>query len=539
MKPPEWAQRADRELNRVFEFIVWGFIQLGHGLAWIWNQTPGQWEWWWRALLLVAVFAIGSRLIGILVRRLWAALWGIPKIFGAARFASLRELRRAGMLKPGGRFLGQVRGRDVFLHGEGHCLTIAAQGSGKTTGLIIPTLITYRGGSVIVTDPKGAITAQTRRLREQAGRVVVLNPWREELAGDPSFGMDLGDDGFNPLQLVGMDPEGRSAASTLAGLVLPDMPGETSYWREEARELLEWAMLFQATHYPEHMRTLTGLRAMLYDPTELIEGMKTLATGEPRRGAAGALQAAAAKFAGMHAMGAGAQFIGAQGTATTALKIYGEGTRLADHVSKPDGFKLSDLKGETPITLYLICPPGHLVSDDRKWLNLVLALVMQQVGKPGAARETVLLMDEFPALGPLPNLLPSLEQFREAGLRAHLIAQNPGQVLQVYGQDGLRRLWGVAEYKQFFRITDPEQARLLSDWLGQQTVRTENRSAKGDISTGLAGVPLIRPEELAGLARGRQIIMRPEGRPAFGRVVPFFKRRAWAAAVDPNPYRPG
>ena len=80
MKPPEWAQRADRELNRVFEFIVWGFIQLGHGLAWIWNQTPGQWEWWWRALLLVAVFAIGSRLIGILVRRLWAALWGIPKI---------------------------------------------------------------------------------------------------------------------------------------------------------------------------------------------------------------------------------------------------------------------------------------------------------------------------------------------------------------------------------------------------------------------------------------------------------------------------
>ncbi|BBK42456.1 hypothetical protein STVA_24760 [Allostella vacuolata] len=52
-------------------------------------------------------------------------------------------------------------------------------------------------------------------------------------------------------------------------------------------------------------------------------------------------------------------------------------------------------------------------------------------------------MDEFPALGYLPNLLPSLKQFREAGLRAHLIAQNPGQVLQVYGQDGLRRLWGA------------------------------------------------------------------------------------------------
>lgn len=537
MKPPEWAQNVDRELNRVFEFIVWGFMQLGYGLAWIWNQTPGQWEWWWRALLLVAVFALGPRLIGVIVRHLWGAAWGIPRIFGEARFASLRELRRAGMLKPGGRFLGRVRGKDVFLHGEGHCLTIAAQGSGKTTGIIIPTLITYRTGSVVVTDPKGAITAQTRRMREKLGRVVVLNPWREELSGDPSFALDLGDDGFNPLQVVGLDQDGRTAAATLAGLVLPDMPGEDSYWRQEARELLEWGMLYLAANEPPARQTLPRLHALLYDTAALTGTLEEMAKANYQAGPQAALRSIASKFYGMIAMGAGQQFAGVQGAATTALKIYAEGYRLADHVSRLDGFKLSDLKGDVPITLYLICPPGHLVSDDRKWLNLVLALIMQAIGKPGAARETVLLMDEFPALGYLPNLLPSLEQFRESGLRGHLIAQNPGQVQQIYGQDGLNRLRGIAEYKQFFRITDPEQAKLLSDWLGQRTVRTENRSATGETSTGLAGVPLVRPEELSGMARGRQIIMRPEGRPAFGQVVPFFKRREWAAAVDPNPYR--
>lgn len=530
-----FAEGLDRALNEAFEFVVWGFVQLGHALAFAWHLSPADWPWWARIGVIFAALFIAPRLLVALARK----IRGFPKIFGRARFASLRELRRAGMLKPGGRFLGRVRGRDVFLHGEGHCLTIAAQGSGKTTGLIIPTLIGYRGGSVVVTDPKGAITAQTRRLREEAGRVVVLNPWRDELKDDPAFGLDLGDAGFNPLQLVGADPDGRSAAATLAGLLLPDMPGESPYWREEARELLEWGMLFQATHYPPHLRTLPALRSMLYDAAELVDGMKELATGEPSSGARAALQAGAKKFYGMTAMGAGSQFVGAQGTATTALKIYEDGTRLAGHVSRKDGFRLADLKGETSLTVYVICPPGHLVSDDRKWLNLVLALIMQQIGKPGAARETVLLMDEFPALGHLPNLLPSLEQFREAGLRAHLIAQNPGQVLQVYGQDGLRRLWGVAEYKQFFRITDPEQARLLSDWLGQQTVRTENRSARGETSTGLAGVPLIRPEELSGLPRGRQIIMRPEGRPALGHVVPYFRRRDWAKAVDPNPYRRG
>lgn len=529
-----WVQDVERERDRAFEFVVWGFVQLGKGAAWVWRQTPATWEWWWRAALIFAVAMVVPRLIGFAVRRMGK----IPRIFGAARFASLRELRRAGMLKPGGRFLGQVKGRDVSLHGEGHCLTVAAQGSGKTTGLIIPTLITYRGGSVVVTDPKGAITAQTRRLRQGAGRVVVLNPWREELAEDPAFGIDLGDDGFNPLQLVQLDEDGRSAAATLAGLVLPDMPGEDSYWRQEARELLEWGMLYQAANEPLERRTLPRLHALLYDTAELVHTFEQMAEANnvPQQAA---LRAVAAKFHGMVSMGAGQQLAGIQGSATTALKIYAEGYRLAAHVSKPDGFRLADLKGDMPVTLYLICPPGHLVSDDRKWLNLVLALVMQQVGKPGAARETVLLMDEFPALGYLPNLLPSLEQFREAGLRAHLIAQNPGQILQFYGQDGLRRLWGVAEYKQFFRITDPEQAKLLSDWLGQRTVRTETVNAKGEKSTGLAGVPLIRPEELTGLPRGRQIIMRPEGRPALGQVVPFFKRREWAAAVDPNPYRPG
>lgn len=530
------ADKLDQAFNEIFAFVVAMFTYLGQAAAWLWEQTPQQWPVVGRLALLLALLVVGPRLVRVLVVYGWRALRRMPRTFGRARFASVGELRRAGLLKPGGRFLGALKGHGIAMHGEGHCLTVAAQGSGKTTGLILPTLITYRAGSVIVTDPKGAITAQTRRLRSQLGRVVILNPWRQELMADKSFALDLGDDGFNPLQLVGTDYEGRAAAARLAALLLPDMPGEESYWRAEARELLEWCMLFQATHYPKPMRTLPGLRAMLYDSAELLAGMEQLAKGEPRSGPQGVLQAGAAKFHGMAAMGAGAQFVGAQGTATTALKIYDEGSALAQHVSR-DGFRLADLKGDKPVTLYLICPPGHLVGDDRKWLNLVLALITQEIGKPGVARETLLLMDEFPALGYLPNLLPALEQFREAGLRAHLIAQNPGQVIQTYGQDGLRRLWGVAEYKQFFRVTDPEQARLLSEWLGQRTVWSESRNARDEASSGLAGVPLIRPEELAGMSRGRQIIIRPEGRPVSAQVVPFFKRREWAAQLDPNPYR--
>jgi hypothetical protein len=62
---------------------------------------------------------------------------------------------------------------------------------GKITGLIISTLLSYTVGSVIVTDPQGAITAQMRRHSARLGRVMVLNPWRTELKNDPIFGLYL------------------------------------------------------------------------------------------------------------------------------------------------------------------------------------------------------------------------------------------------------------------------------------------------------------------------------------------------------------
>jgi len=522
---------------RAYEASMWAVF---HGfypfLWWLWNLTPAGWP---VLLKIVPFFLVPFALFPILRPfAFWRRVRG-SALFGSARWANLRELRRAGMLRPGGRFLGVFRGRDLYLHGEGHCLTVAAQGGGKTTGLIIPTLLTYRAGPVIVTDPKGAITAQTARFRRSLGRVVVLNPWRDELAQDPAFGLDLGDDGMNPLQAVGLSPEGRQAASLLAALLLPDMPGEEAFWRQEGRELLEWGMLWQAMRLPEGQRTLPRLRGLLYDLPELVSILEAVTKGEPgNEPGARALRDGAGKFYGLIAMGAGAQLSGVVGTATTALKIYDQDTRLAGHVSR-DGFRLSDLKAGEPLTLFVICPPDHLVGDDRKWLNLVLALICQQIGRPGRAVETVLLADEFPALGYLPNLAGALEQFREAGLRAHLIAQNVGQILTIYGQDGLRRFWGACENKQFFRITDPEQARLLSSWIGERTERQVSRGSDGRETVSLVGVPLVRPDELLRMRGERQVIIRPELPPIRAAVVPFFKRGEWAGLADSNPYRHG
>jgi type IV secretion system protein VirD4 len=547
MSQGEW-HRIGEAVGSVILFLyqgaqgmAWAFYR---ALWWLWNVTPYGWPVWAKLAIYPAIP------FGIVTARWAFRKWRWrPRVFGEARFATLKELREAGLLRPGGRFLGRFEERrflrgwqaaDLFMHGEGHCLTIAAQGSGKTTGLIIPTLLTYRAGSVVVTDPKGAITAQTRRHRESLGRVVVLNPWRRELMNDPAFGMDLGDDGFNPLQGVDTTPEGRAAAAQIAALLVPDMPGESQpYFRQDARGLLGWCLLWQAVVIkdPVH-RTLPRLHGLIYDLPHLAELMKAHSEDKSNGPGRHALRLGASKFYGMY-KSAPAQFTGVLGTLTTALSIYEQDSHLGEHVSAKGGFSLSDIKGGEPITLYLICPPGHLVGDDRKWLNLVLALIAQEIGKPGLARETVLLMDEFPALGYLPNLAPALEQFREAGLRAHLIAQNPGQIVTTYNQDGLSRLWGACETKQFFRITDPNHASVLSDWLGRRQVENFSVNQKGEVTRNLVEVPLIRAERLTGMPQGRQVIMRPAMNPIWASVIPYYRRTAWRGLVDPNPYRDG
>lgn len=538
----------DSALNDAAEASGSFFAWLYRVIAGAYALTPESWTPGARVALMLGVFFFAGpwllgRILPALRNRVGRWFRRLPTLFGQSRWAKVAELRRAGMLEPGGRFLGRIRDPGwfkkpemMFMHGEGNLLTIAAQGAGKTTGLVIPTLVTYRAGSVIVTDPSGEITAQTKRLRSSIGPVVVLNPWAEEFKRDPSFkGAELGDDGFNPLQVVDDTPEGRSNAATLAALLLPDMPGEEPMWRTEARTLLEWAMLFQVQFLPPEQRTLPGLRHMLADSNALMTTMKAMVEGKRETGLKGRLQTDAANFYSTHSLGAGKQLAGYLGLCRSALKIYDDGSRLGDHVART-GFQLSSLKGDDRLTVFLICPPGHLVGDDRKWLNLVLALITQEIGRPGRARETLLLVDEFPALGFLPNLLPAIEQFRKAGLRAHLIAQNVGQILQTYDAEGFRRMLGL-EYKQFFRITDPDTAKFLSEWLGQRTATSQTVNAQGEVSVSEVGIPLIRPDELAGLRRDEQVLVLPGNRAVFGEVYPFFKNERWRRLIDPNPYR--
>src|ERR1041385_6507887 len=99
-------------------------------------------------------------------------LWTRPSI---ARWATPRQLRKAGLFASEGLILGAAYGRLLRHNGNEPALVVASTGSGKTSTFVLPNLLTWRE-SLLCHDPKNEIHPLTVGWRSTFSRVVTLSP---------------------------------------------------------------------------------------------------------------------------------------------------------------------------------------------------------------------------------------------------------------------------------------------------------------------------------------------------------------------------
>ncbi|MEP0315823.1 type IV secretory system conjugative DNA transfer family protein, partial [Hyphomonas sp.] len=97
------------------------------------------------------VAAIVIAVTGSILRARWDKR---VSTFGSARWAEGKDLRKSGLLKPAGVFLGQAEGSYLRHDGPDHVMAFAPTRSGKGVGLVVPTLLSWPH-SVLVHDIKG------------------------------------------------------------------------------------------------------------------------------------------------------------------------------------------------------------------------------------------------------------------------------------------------------------------------------------------------------------------------------------------------
>ena len=329
------------------------------------------------ALALLVLLAVW---LAVRYRRKWR---GTGYAHGTSRWASERDLDRAGMFGPKGQILGRTtrRGKLIRVPKYTHLSVFAPTGAGKGVSFVISTLLSYTAGSTVVFDPKGELYMTTAARRRAMGQqVYVLDPFNICTAPGES-------DCYNPLLEAAIDPlrlvdEARAIAEAI--VVRPPEGDKDPHWNSSAVMLFTALIVATMLFMRDDDKTLTTVREMKTDPLLFKEVIKRLQAsgGIPARlGNQLARQQESEK-----------EMAGVLSTANTHASFLD--SDLVARVLSRNTFS-ADVLLQPGSTLYIVLPIVQLDAQ-RNFLRLVVSSLMRHVMRHGVKNggEVLFLLDE-------------------------------------------------------------------------------------------------------------------------------------------------
>ena len=431
---------------------------------------------------------------------------------GSATWGTDADLQKSGMLTGDGVVLCQTNvasfrpgskpgtyemvrpGRLITHGGPEHVMVFAPTRSGKGIGTVIPTLLNWKG-STLVYDIKKELWTRTAGYRRQFSRC-----WRFEPTAPDSVR-------FNPLLEVRPGSgEVRDVQNIADILVDPDGSSEKrDHWKASAHTLLVGAILHVL--YAEKDKSLGAVARFLsnpemdiYDTFDKMLRSRHLPTGP---------HPVVAQYAREMIDKSENELASIVSTAKTCLNLYND--PLIDENTRTSDFQIADLmNGDVPVSLYLVVAPSDI---DRT--RPLIRLLLNQIGRrltekmefgdePAYRHRLLMLLDEFPSLGKLSFFQTQLAYLAGYGIKAMLIAQSLNQLQDAYGQNN--SILDNCHVRMTYAANDDRTAKRISDLVGQSTHVKLQRSFSNrgwfrsvNESEQEHGRPLLTPDEVGRL----------------------------------------
>ena len=451
--------------------------------------------------------------------------------YGSARWAENEEVRDAGLLGADGVVLGRYDGDYLRHDGPEHVLCFAPTRSGKGVGLVVPSLLTWPGSS-IVHDIKGENWHLTAGFRARHGRVLLFDPTNAKSSA------------YNPLLEVRRGEwEVRDVQNIADILVDPEGSLEKrNHWEKTSHALLVGAILHVL--YAGADKTLAGVAAFLSDPKRPIEStlaamMKTAHLGE--EGVHPVVASAARELLNK----SDNERSGVLSTAMSFLGLYRD--PVVAEVTRRCDWRISDIVGgERPTTLYLVVPPSD-INRTKPLIRLILNQIGRRLTEDLQAKEDrhrlLLMLDEFPALGRLDFFESALAFMAGYGLKSFLIAQSLNQIEKAYGQNN--SILDNCHVRVSFATNDERTAKRVSDALGTATEMKAMRNYAGHrlspwlghlmVSRSETARPLLTPGEVMQLPPSDEIVMVAGTPPIRAKKARYYEDGRFRERVLPPP----
>ena len=501
-------------------------------------------EWWFffdayapRVFDTGGAIAGGSGLLAM-VAAIGMSIWRsrqsrLITTYGSARWANVDDIRKAGLTRPAGVFLGQQDRQYLRHEGPEHVLTFAPTRSGKGVGLVVPTLLSWPA-SAVIHDIKGENWQITAGWRSRFSHCLLFNPTDPKSAA------------YNPLLEVRRGAhEVRDVQNIADILVDPEGALERrNHWEKTSHALLVGAILHVL--YAGEDKTLRGVANFLSDPASPFEltlhrMMTTPHLGDrPHPVVASAAREVLNKSDNERS--------GVLSTAMSFLGLYRDPT-VAEVTSRCD-WRIADLiSAEHPVSLYLMVPPSD-ISRTKPLIRLILNQIGRRLtesldGSDGIERrhKLLLMLDEFPALGRLDFFETALAFMAGYGIRSFLIAQSLNQIDKAYGQN--HSILDNCHVRVTFATNDERTAKRISETLGTATELRAQRNYAGHrlapwlghlmVSRQETARPLLTPGEVMQLPPDEAVVMVSSVAPIKAKKLRYYADANFKRRVLPSP----
>ena len=435
-------------------------------------------------------------------------------------------------IQPSGLVVGLAKQKPsqgaYVLDKDEHAVVIGSPGSGKTRGLLIPTIGivgTAKKESMIISDVKGELYQHTAGWLRDQGYTVN----RIDLRQHPNPGSQH----FNPILAVraalmaGDWSVGTSLAQSIAHILVNSASDAANqkdpFWPETEMSLITAMILALAEYAPNEQAHLYSLFATL---AESPDGSVTDEWfDDPDRypnGHAAKLAYSATRAAGKAEQTRAGIFTGAQ----AALRLFGlpeiaSLTSYSDHDLADSGRKLS--------ATFLVVP-WHDASRN-SIVGLYLSLAVQALAEL-AERNTgrlpvpvLFLLDEFGNFPAIPNFATLITVARSAGMRFIMAVQHLEQFEKRYPKSG-DTITGSANTWIFLKSQGEKTSETISKMLGEYTLSKAsttmpkisflNSSVPGSAteSNQLSGRRLATMDEILRWPRGQSLVIQSGFAPA-------------------------
>lgn len=510
---------------------------------------------------------------------------------GSSRPARIRDLIAMKVLEGWLMVLGEWEGKLLRLNETLSALCVAPPGTGKTTGIVVPTILDAgEKTSLIVNDVKPEIFDITSGYRQQDSIVIRLD-WAAQ--DDPAKGIFYAR--WNPLSPRSMPPLGPERdlyIDRIVNVVIPDPKGSADpHWTFKGRSALAGLIHFLVSkceaknndNLPPRWHGKEPCFPMLLDwTTEALIAAGEEVEEQRKRDPNLALFADPVKNFMMNA-------VNESRLGHYSQRAVVELTQLANTPEKERGsilstidsginifkneavrqrttmsdFAFSDIRGmecpETgkmkPVTIYIT-----VNQEDVKSLSVITGLFVETLSaylvahKPGAYDRdgktklgpcaVMFVLDEFPQMPKLQALIDGPAVGRGQKISYMMIGQDLGQISGVYGEDALNTIFSTTAAKIVLPLNNEKTAERFSKMVGNREKistswsqskfmgATENPFKRG-LNQSWGSDVTVRPDEFMGIPKGKHWVLM-QGyvyRPIYADTPFYFKNSKFKSKV--------